>query len=130
MFGKLTYLIPLVLLLGMALTNTAIAVQYVETPMVDDLNGGGFKIYNLSDVITKGPWVDVGAYSSFSDAIDDINEDEKTLLIPNSQVVDVNMAVPANITLWFLRGGELDISNGKTVTINGPVEAGLHKIFG
>lgn len=37
--------------------------------------------------------------------------------------------MPANITLWFLRGGELNISSGKTVTINGPIDAGLHQIF-
>lgn len=129
MFRKLSYIIPLVLLLGMALTNVASAVQYVETPMVDDLNGGGFKIYNLSDIITKGPWRDVGAYSSFSAAIDDINEAEKTLLIPDSEVVDVNKTVPSNITLCFLQGGKLNISSGKTVTINGPIEAGLHHIF-
>jgi len=113
----------------MALTNLASATRFVENPMVEDVNGGGWSIYNLSDIITKGPWVDVGAYASFSAAIEDINNAEKTLLIPDSQVVDVNETVKSNVTLWFLRGGELNISDGNTVTINGPIEAGLHQIF-
>jgi hypothetical protein len=37
--------------------------------------------------------------------------------------------VPANICLQFQKGGYFTVANGVTVTINGPVEAGLYQIF-
>ena len=146
MCRKLYYLIPLLLLLGLVMTGSARATTFVQNPMINDLDADGYNIFDVNDlyvigdvnvtgtiasadIITKGPWVDIDAYSSFSAAIDNINEANKTLLIPDIKVVDVNKTVPANITLWFLRGGKLNISDGKTITINGPIDAGLHQIF-
>lgn len=75
------------------------------------------------------PWVDVRTYATFSTAIDAIGASEKTLLIPNQQNVETDKTVPANITLKFMQGGTLNISDTKTVTINGHIEAGLYQIF-
>ena len=73
--------------------------------------------------------VDVRNYASFSAAIDTIGATVATLLIPNQQNVTADKTVPSNISLKFLQGGSLNISNGVTVTINGAPEAGLYQIF-
>jgi len=101
----------------------------VENPMTQDLNGGGYAISNVTDVITQGPRVDVRAYASFSAAVDAIGTSRKTLLIPNSQDVTANKTVPSNVTLEFLQGGSLAVSTGVTVTLNGKVDAGLYQVF-
>jgi len=72
---------------------------------------------------------DVRRYSSFSNAISTIGATETTLIIPNQQNVTTNETVPNNITLKFLNGGSLNISNTKVVTINGNIEAGSYQIF-
>ena len=68
-------------------------------------------------------------YASFSDAIDAISTDEKTLLIAEQEAVTDDKTVLATTSLRFVRGGSLNISNTKTVTINGSVDAGRFVIF-
>lgn len=48
---------------------------------------------------------------------------------PGTYRVGSNITVPSNVTLWFLQGAMLSIDSGVTVTINGPIEAGLYQIF-
>ncbi len=86
-------------------------------------------LHNNGDFITKGPWVDVRAYSSFPTALAAIGTSKKALLIPDAQAVSSNQTVPSNVTLLFLQGGTLNISTGVTITINGHVDAGLYQIF-
>ena len=85
--------------------------------------------HSFPDIKTKGPYSDVRSYSSFSNAIDTIGANAKTLLISSQQNVTDDKTVPSNVTLWFLQGGSLNISNTKVVTINGNVQAGLYQIF-
>lgn len=73
--------------------------------------------------------VNINDYASFSAAIDDIGANQKTLLINKQSNVTANKTVPANVTLRFIQGGSLNISNGITATINGDVDAGLYTIF-
>ena len=73
---------------------------------------------------------DVRDYASFSAAVTAIGTTQTTLLIADgSYAVTANITVPTNLTLKFLQGGTLDISNGVTVKILGDVDAGLYKIF-
>lgn len=106
-------------------------------PRVDNEGGIGENVtpkywqdgffYNL---YLKGlPWVDVGVYDSFSDAIDGIGTSEKTLVIASEEAVTDDKTVPLNVTLKFFQGGSINVSTGKTVTINGHVEAELYQIF-
>ena len=74
-------------------------------------------------------WINVDNYPSFSAAIDAIGASEKTLVVASEQAVTDDKTVPANITVFFLHGGSLNVSAGKTVTFNGHVEAGLYQIF-
>jgi hypothetical protein len=43
--------------------------------------------------------------------------------------VSANLTIPSNVTAAFSTGAQLSIDAGKTVTFNGPVEAGPHRIF-
>jgi hypothetical protein len=72
---------------------------------------------------------DVRSYSSFSAAVAAIGENQKTLMIPESRDITDNETVPINVTLIFLQGGQINISSGKVLTINGHVEAGFYRIF-
>jgi len=82
-------------------------------------------------------WKDVRAYGTdanaredgLANAISKISTTETTLLISNQQDVTADATVPSTMTLRFTHGGSLNISTGKTVTINGHVEAGLYQIF-
>ncbi len=82
----------------------------------------------VSDTIFGGPVTDVRYYSSFSSAITSIGATKTTLLIPEEQVVSADVTVPSTMELMFTRNGSLSIDTGKTVTINGPLDAGLHQI--
>jgi hypothetical protein len=85
---------------------------------------------NIGDFITKGPWVDVRAFSDFASALSAIGTSTlTTLLIPCEITVDDHAIVGANIELWFLEGGKLTVSSSKSLTINGGIKAGLHQIF-
>ena len=99
------------------------------TPLATDLSMNQYKLNDVGDIISKGPWADVRAYASFSAAIDAIGASNKTLLIPNTQTVSASKTVPTNVHLLFLKGGSLDIGAGVTVTINGPLDAPLAQIF-
>lgn len=126
--AKKILMLCLALVIGIAFAVPAMAAT-VNNPMTENLDGGGYNISNVADITAKGPEVDVRAYASFAAAIDAINTDAKTLLIPNQQDVTANKTVPLNVTLRFLQGGSLNISTGVTVTINGHIDAELYQIF-
>jgi|GEM_PF-6405083 len=73
--------------------------------------------------------VDVRSYSSFEKAVAAIGTSERTLLIPNTQSVAVDVIVPTNVSLRFLKGGSLEISSSKNVIINGSLDAPIDRIF-
>lgn len=43
----------------------------VNTPMTEDLNGDGYGIYNVSDLIVEGPWADVRAFGADPSGVND-----------------------------------------------------------
>ena len=133
MCRKLTLSNWIVLLVCLVLTGVVSAAT-VNNPMTEVLEANDYDINDVDtlyadDIVTKGPWADVLAYDSFSDAISGIGANEKTLLIASSESVTTVETVPSNITLYFLNGGKLNISEGNSVTVNGQIEAGLYQIF-
>jgi hypothetical protein len=48
---------------------------------------------------------------------------------PGTYKISSALTVPSNVTLWFANGAKLSIDTGITVTINGPIDAGLYQIF-
>jgi len=130
---KILHLIYVIVGLSVSLASMAEAVIVIN-PMTGDLDAAEHNIFNLNniyatDIITEGPWIDVRSYASFSAAINAVGRNKKNLLIPDSQTITADEFVPPNVTLRFLNGGELNISSGVVVDINGPIDADLHQIF-
>ena len=104
-----------------------------------DINNSGEVNYEDFEILSNAwlltgnalpeAWVDVRCYASLTAAISAIGLNERTLLIPAETPVSASVAIPANITLWFVKGGSLNAATGLSVTINGTLSAGLYEIF-
>ncbi|MHB9071776.1 MAG: hypothetical protein ACYC54_15560 [Sedimentisphaerales bacterium] len=121
-----------VLLIG---TQTSYASE-VNNPMTEDLDSGGHIIFNISDLITSGPWVDARNYgvtldaATISSALGFIGSSEATLLIAGGAWdISNSLTIPSNINLRFEMGSFFNIASGISVKIEGKVDAGLYRIF-
>jgi hypothetical protein len=76
-------------------------------------------------------WVNDPAYrGDFQGAVTAIGSNPTVLHIPPGiWPIFSDLTIPANITLQAPRGAILNIANGKTLTLNGPLEAGPHQVF-
>ncbi len=76
-------------------------------------------------------WLNDPAYGGdLQSAITAIGSNSTVLHIPSGTCsVASDLTVPANITLKMPRGAVLNISTGKTLTLNGGVDGGLYQIF-
>src|SRR5665647_1183519 len=76
-------------------------------------------------------WLNDSLYSgNLGTAITAIGSAQIILSIPaGNWPLAADLTVPANLTLKLARGAVLAIATGKTLTINGPLEAGLYQIF-
>jgi len=83
----------------------------------------------LSFLLSYTCWKNAYEYNTFAQCVTAIGGNEATIMISNEQAIPDNQIIPANITLRFIQGGTLNIATGKTVTINGHVDAGLYQIF-
>lgn len=117
--------------------NAASYPTSTATALSTDLSMNQYKLYDMSDVITKGPWVDARIYNggafnntTISAAITDIGSANKTLLLaPGTWTISANVTVPPNINLRFEQGAILSIGGAYIFTINGPLDAPLSQIF-
>jgi hypothetical protein len=117
--------------------NAASYPTSTTTPLATDLSMNANKLYDMSDVITRGPWVDARIYNggafnntTISTAITAIGSNYKTLLLAyGTWTISANVTVPSNINLRFEQGAILSIGAGYTVTINGPIDAPVSQIF-
>lgn len=71
----------------------------------------------------------IGDYASFAAAITAVTVTGGTLVINAATTCPNSLTVPANITLRFTRKGSVTITDTKTLTIVGPIEADPVKIF-
>lgn len=119
-------------------TQTALAAYFLIASL-----SGGTTIPNTTNVIKGdggGNGADSGifpspdelsveSYASFAAAITAIGSSPKVLVISSSQSVTTNVTVPSTCTLRFAGTGQLAITAGHRVTINGPVQAPIRQIF-
>jgi hypothetical protein len=84
----------------------------------------------FSDIVVTSPngiWTDTRAYPTINDAITAIGAELRTLVISSPQSV-TTLTIPANVTLKFMRDGQ--IVNSDQLTINTRnIIADSHKIF-
>ena len=89
-----------------------------------DPNGGivsGLRVGDAVDVLAVyGNGVNQRG-AAISNAINAIAGDRALLLSPGRWVIDDNITIPARHTLWVMAGAVLDVSSGRTVTIQGTV---------
>lgn len=69
------------------------------------------------------------AYGTLEAAVSAIGSTVTTLLITSPLPVNTNVTVPTTLTLRFEGNGSLNVVTGVVVTINGPLQAPLKKIF-
>lgn len=68
--------------------------------------------------------------ATIQSAITAIGSTTTTLVLrAGTWAITADLTVPANVTLRPLAGAILTVSTGKTLTINGPFEAGLYQVF-
>ena len=71
-----------------------------------------------------------GSQATLVAAIATVGSTQATIyLAPSDWIISADLTIPANITLKPERGATLVIQGGKTLTINGPLDAGLYQIF-
>ena len=68
-------------------------------------------------------------YGSLAWWIAQMDGADATLLIKQPIIIGADMTIPENICLKFEKGGKAVVSDTFTLTINGPIEAGLWQIF-
>ncbi len=97
----------------------------VQTPMVEDLNGGTYDIYNVNelyaaDIIAEGPRADVRAYGAVGDgSTDDTTEiqsaidNNSCIMIPKGYTFVVSGLDVSSDTILF-GGGVLKLKSGST----------------
>lgn len=69
------------------------------------------------------------AYTSLDVALQEIAATSTTLVVSMPLNCPNTKTIPSTITLQFMGGGYLDLTTGKTITINGPILAPPVKIF-
>ena len=60
----------------------------------------------------------------------DIGKTRKALAITGTETVETNLTVPSNACLTFAMGGTIELAEGASVEILGPIQAPLTRIFG
>ncbi|MBA7562988.1 hypothetical protein ES708_04641 [subsurface metagenome] len=72
----------------------------------------------------------VNLYGGLTAAVASIGATETTLLITDAQTVTADLSIPTTMQLFVARGGDITVSAGKVLTINGTILAGAYQIFG
>src|SRR5947208_5057945 len=99
------------LLLLLVLVASPVAAQTEIFP------GRSGQFYNATD------------YPSFAAAVTALSAQTSTLIVRTAQPVTASLSVPGTITLLFASAGQLSISTGVVVTINGQIQAPRQQIF-
>lgn len=84
-------------------------------------------VYNLDDTAVGDGTTD--DYAALNALLTTIGSASATIAITKVFRIATNITIPSNVTLWFLKGGQLKPDSSKTVTINGAVAAGVWQIF-
>lgn len=97
---------------------------------ITNVNTWGGLIYAAKAYSLKGDGV-TDDYAALNTLISTTiaGDDAAIVFYDGDYVIGTNITIPSNITLWFIQGGTLKPSTGKTVTINGAIEAGIQRIF-
>lgn len=99
-------------------------------PIKDDVINRAWNVEHDEDGTHKPK--DVDSFGGLAAAVATWNADgsDVTLQVTTSQTsLSANLTLNSNISLIVLKEGLIPIDAGKTLTINGPFEAGLYQVF-
>lgn len=88
----------------------------------------GELVYNVKSVGGVGDGL-TDDTAAIQDTIELASADGGVVAFSPGTYLTGSFTVPSNVTLWFSNGADLSIRTGETVTINGPIDAGLYQIF-
>lgn len=90
----------------------------------------GTLVYNVKSIpyLAKGDSSNVDT-TNIQSAINAASVNGGVVVFPPGTYITGNLTIPSNVTLWFANSAKLSIASGATVTINGPISAGLNQIF-
>lgn len=140
-----------IIFLSILLFSSTLVRADIEGPsyFTGDVNGDGvvdlFDIYNVVEQWlapsdgsgTKTAWIDARIYNNgnlnditINEAINAMGPSVKTLMLAGGTwAINNSVTIPSNINLKFEHGAVLNIASGKTITINGNIEAPISQIF-
>lgn len=101
--------------------------------IVFDTNTSSFWFWNSSfwsELGSESPWIDARSYPYLDSLLAAVGSQEVSVLIADTiDFMNNNLVIPDNVSLDFFRAGKIQIGNGQTLSIAGPLRADLHKIF-
>lgn len=71
----------------------------------------------------------IPAGRTFAQIVTSIGSNATTIWVNSTVSIAANLTIPSNIHIIVLKGGSFSISTGVTLTINGPFEAWLYRVF-
>jgi len=74
-------------------------------------------------------WQHVRDYNDLPDCLDALGANKACIFLPNQQDVTVDTTILETTSMKILQGGGFNVSAGKTLTINGWIDAGAYQIF-
>ncbi len=91
-----------------------------------DSNAGTKRLHLVS--ITPNE-IDVRGFTTIDAAVTAIGSVETTLVVCDARTLGGDVTIPSTLVPRIVKGGVITIGTGLTLTINGPFEAGLYKVF-
>jgi len=73
--------------------------------------------------------ISVSSKGELKNALTKFSSTGGTIIVVDEITVDEDITIPENVHVGVLKSGLFNISSGKTLTINGPFEAGLYQVF-
>ena len=80
-------------------------------------------------ISTGGSWVEANSYVSINAAVAAIGSTPTTLIVSSARLLTASLTIPQTLTLKILEGGSIVQASTYTLTINGPFEGGLCRVF-
>jgi hypothetical protein len=110
--------------------TTDTGLLYIDDGTKNVLIGGTNNSYEVNALLTYGSG-SVYTDATITSALTALGTSDKAtlLLTPGTWTISDDITITSNITLKVPAGALISVASGKTLTINGPLEAGLYQIF-
>lgn len=90
--------------------------------------GAAYRANYFPDIIVKGPWLDIRAYSSINAAVSAVGATPKTVYVINNESLTGALTTPSTLHLQFLGGGKITLG-AYNLGINGPMSGPISQRF-